>query len=71
MQVPAAVTLNFLVNNKTITLGQGLGGLLIIIALFAVVGADAMERKQVFLAKRSINEETRLLSNSRSLEDNI
>ena len=47
MQVPAAVTLNYLVNSKTITIGQGLGGLLIIIALFAVVYADSRERKKI------------------------
>ena len=71
MQVPAAVTLNYIVNAETITLGQGLGGLLIIVALFAVVLADAMERKQIAALKTSLNEESRLLASSRCLEDEI
>jgi len=71
MQVPAAVTLNYIVNAETITLGQGLGGLLIIVALFAVVLADAMERKQIAALKTSLNEESRLLASSRRLEDEI
>ena len=64
MQVPAAVTLNWFFNGKTVTLGQGLGGMLVIFALFLVCSADSMERKKI-LANRSstaalINEKTPL-----------
>ena len=70
MQVPAAVTLNYLVNGKTIVVGQGLGGALIVVALFAVVRADAMERQQI-VGNMVVNEESRLLSKSRGAEDEI
>ena len=63
MQVPAAVTLNWFVNAKTVTLGQGLGGCLIILALFMVCSADGIERKKMIPSSNSaalINEKTPL-----------
>ena len=63
MQVPAAVTLNYLVNAKTITLGQGLGGLLIISALFMVVKANLIESVEGSdnSKEKLLNEQTSLL----------
>ncbi len=46
MQVPVAISLTWLATGKSITGGQGLGGLLIIAALFMVCWADNTERNR-------------------------
>ena len=72
LQVPAAVTLNYLVNAKTITLYQGVGGLLIAVALFMVVKANSLENVESTegadqnLNEKLLNEESSLLSVSSS-----
>ena len=68
MQVPAAVFLNYLVNAKTVTLGQILGGLVIILALFMVCISDGIEKKNQENAPLEINETTRLVSKSSDYE---